>query len=150
MSEEKRSAATISSTEASDAYTEFEHLPERFRQLKSDLRNLLESKFALAKIEMKEDFDAYVQRIKLIGLGVAIAAFGLVFINLAIACFIAAKLFAPGDVVTTLAMPIVRQQHETASYILGLILTETVFLMSGGIIAYVGLSRIRQERCLNS
>ena len=133
MAEIERRAAAVPATQHSQA--DIESLPALFGRLGDDVVELLDTKLTLLRVELKEDVSVYGRAGTLLGIGAAIATVGFALVNVAIAFFIS-MLFGNDDSTAVV------QRYGPGSYGLGFLITGLVYLVIGGIIAYVGKNRL--------
>lgn len=131
MAEAERRTAAAQGQQSAD----IDSLPSLFGRLGDDVMKLVDTKLSLMKVELKEDASVYARNGAMIAVGGVIAAIGFVLVNVGIACFVA-LLFgsdAPGAVV---------QKYGPTSYGLGFLITGVVYLIVGGVIAYLAKNRL--------
>lgn len=133
MAEIERRAAAAPALQQSQA--DIESLPALFGRLGDDVMTLLDTKLSLVKVELKEDATIYARAGTLMGVGAVVAVIGFALVNVAIALFIS-MLFANDDAATVV------QRYGPGSYGLGFLITGIVYLVIGGILAYVGKNRL--------
>ncbi|MCA1592716.1 MAG: phage holin family protein [Acidobacteria bacterium] len=132
MAEVERRTTAV---QAAQAGTDIDSLPSLFGRLGDDVMTLVDTKLSLMKVELKEDASVYARNGAMIAVGGVVAAIGFVLVNVGVGCFVA-LLFAsdtPGAVV---------QKFGPSSYGLGFLITGAVYLVIGGIIAYMAKSRL--------
>ena len=104
-------------------------LPALIEKLAQDVVTLLDQKFTLLKVELKEDVDAYVRGSFAILAGVVVAAVGFALANVALA-FLVTTLFANFDL------------SQPAKYALGFVLTGTAYLVIGTVVILITKNRL--------
>ncbi|MBA3247024.1 MAG: phage holin family protein [Pyrinomonadaceae bacterium] len=106
---------------------DIDSLPSLFGRLGDQVMSLMDAKLSLVKVEIKEEAAVYTRDIALIAVGGVLAAIGFALLNVAIAFFISTLFdsFAP---------PI--------NYALGFLVTGVLYLIVGGILAYVMKNRL--------
>lgn len=122
-------------TAAAQTGADIDSLPSLFGRLGDDVMTLVDTKLSLMKVELKEDASIYARNGVMIVVGGVIAAIGFALVNIAVGCFVA-LLFAsdnPGAVV---------QKYGPTSYGLGFLITGVVYLVIGGVIAYLAKNRL--------
>lgn len=106
---------------------DIDSLPSLFGRLGDQVMSLVDAKLSLVKVEVKEEAAVYTRNIALIAVGGALAAIGFALLNVAIAFFISTLFdsFAP---------PI--------NYALGFLVTGVLYLIIGGVLAYIMKNRL--------
>jgi len=104
-------------------------LPALVEKLAQDVVTLLDQKFTLLKVELKEDVDAYLRGSLAILAGVVVAAVGFALANVALA-FLVTTFFANFDL------------SQPAKYALGFVLTGTAYLVIGVVVILITKSRL--------
>ena len=110
-----------------------EGLPNLLSRLGDDVMQLINSQFALFKVEVKEEASAYARNAALIAVGGVIATIGFALLNVAIA-FAVSTLFARANF------------SQPASYALGFVATGVFYLLVGGILALVMKNRLAKQQ----
>jgi uncharacterized membrane protein YqjE len=111
---------------------ETEGLPTLLGRLGDDVVQLVNSQFALFKVEIKEDVNAYVRGAITIALGAVVALIGFALLNVALA-FGVSTLFAGANL------------SEPATYALGFVVTGVFYLLVGGIVVMAIKSRLAKQ-----
>jgi len=119
--------------EAAVMRNENESIPNLLSRLGDDVMQLVNSQFALFKVEMKEEASAYARNAVMIAFGGAVATIGFALLNVAIA-FAVSTLFARANF------------SQPASYALGFVVTGVFYLLVGGIVVLVTKSRLAKQR----
>ena len=109
-----------------------EGLPALFSKLADDLTTLLDTKLTLLKVELKEEFDAYIRGVMMILIGAVVAIVGFALLNVALA-FLMSLLFAN----TSFSQP--------ARYAFGFIITALIYLIIGGLTIAVTKNRLAKQ-----
>lgn len=107
--------------------TGLETLPELFSRLGEQTMSLLEAKFNLLVVEVKEDLTSYIRGGVFLFIGALIVSIGFALLNIALALFVA-SLFTFAD--------------PRMNYALGFLLTGTLYLIIGGIVISAIKSRL--------
>ena len=110
-----------------------EHLTDLFSRLGDQVMKLLEAKFNLLTLEVKEDAAAYARGGAIFGVGAIITGVGLALINIAVA-FLVATLFNFAD--------------PRINYALGFVITGLFYLVLGAIVMGVVKRRLSQHNPL--
>ena len=129
---ERRATAAAPATQQQ---ADIDSLPALFGRLGDDVMKFVDTKLSLVKVELKEDASVYARNGALMAVGGIIAAIGFALVNIAVACFVS-LLFAsdePGAVL---------QRYTPTSYGLGFLITGVIYLVVGGVIAYVAKNRL--------
>jgi len=114
------------------AVDEAESLPLLFGRLANDTTELLDAKFALLKIELKEEATTYVRNAVMILIGAIVTLIGFSLLNVAIA-FLISTVFNG----TTLSQPV--------RYGLGFIITAVIYLILGTILIVISKNKIAEQ-----
>ncbi len=130
MAEVERKAAATS-----QSGSEIDSLPSLFGRLGDNVMQLVDTKLSLMKVELKEDASVYARNATMIAIGAVIAIIGFALVNIAVGCFVA-LLFASDNPNAAV------QKYGPTSYGLGFLITGVVYHVVGGIIAYLGKSRL--------
>ena len=109
-----------------------EGLPTLFSRLGDDVMQLINSQFALFKVEIKEEANAYIRGAVTIAVASVVALIGFGLLNVAIA-FGVSTLFAN----TNLSQP--------AMYALGFVVTGIFYLLVGGIVVMAIKSKLAKQ-----
>ncbi len=126
-------AATKTSLVSSEpARNDTEGLPTLLSRLGDDAMQLITSQFALFKVEIREEANAYVRGAVTIAAGAAVAMIGFALLNVAIA-FGVSTLFANANL------------SQPATYALGFVATGLFYLLIGGIVVLVMKSRLAKQ-----
>ena len=128
---EKRAAGTP----ATQLQSEIENLPVLLGRLGDNVMKFVDSKLSLVKVELKEDAAVYARGGAMIAVGGVIAAIGFALVNIAVACFVS-LLFANDDASAAV------QRYTPKSYGWGFLITGLVYLIIGGVIAYLAKNRL--------
>ena len=96
---------------------------------------LINSQFALFKVEIKEEASAYARHAAVIALGGVVATIGFALLNVAIA-FGVSTLFAQANF------------SQPASYALGFVVTGVFYLLVGGILVMVMKNRLVKQQLM--
>ena len=124
---------SITRTDELATRNDTESLPTLFSRLGDDVVQLFNSQFALFKVEIKEEANAYARAIAMIAVGAVIAVIGFALLNVAIA-FAVSTLFANANF------------SQPASYALGFVVTGAFYAVIGAILVLLMKSRLaRQE-----
>jgi uncharacterized membrane protein YqjE len=118
--------------EAVIARNDNESLPNLLSRLGDDVMQLVNSQFALFKVEIKEEASAYARNAAMIGFGAVVATIGFALLNVAIA-FGVSTLFARANF------------SQPASYALGFIVTGLFYLLVGGIVMLAMKNRLAKQ-----
>jgi uncharacterized membrane protein YqjE len=118
--------------EAVIARNDNESLPNLLSRLGDDVIQLVNSQFALFKVEIKEEASAYARNAAMIGFGAVVATIGFALLNVAIA-FGVSTLFARANF------------SQPASYALGFIVTGLFYLLVGGIVMLAMKNRLAKQ-----
>ncbi len=121
--------------EAAQAGSDIDSLPSLFGRLGDNVMQLVDTKLSLMKVELKEDASVYARHGVMIAVGAVVAIIGFALVNIAVGCFVA-LLFASDNPNAAV------QKYGPTSYGLGFLITGVVYLVVGGIIAYMGKSRL--------
>ena len=109
-----------------------EGLPTLLSRLGDDVVQLINSQFALFKVEIKEDVNAYIRGAITIAVGAVVALIGFALLNVALA-FGVSTLFAQTNL------------SEPATYALGFVVTGVFYLLVGGIVVMAIKSRLAKQ-----
>ena len=109
-----------------------EGLPTLFSRLGDDVMQLINSQFALFKVEIKEEANAYIRGAVTIAVASVVALIGFALLNVAIA-FGVSTLFANANL------------SQPASYALGFVVTGLFYLLVGGIVVMAIKSRLAKQ-----
>jgi len=101
-------------------------------RLGDDVMDLVNSQFALFKVEIKEEVNAYARGAAMIGVGAVITIIGFALVNVAIA-FGVSTLFARAEF------------SQPASYALGFVVTGAFYLLVGAILVLAIKSRLAKQ-----
>ena len=112
--------------------TETEGLPTLLSRLGDDAVQLINSQFALFKVEIKEEANAYIRGTVTMVIASVVALIGFALLNVALA-FGVSTLFAQ----TNLSQP--------AMYALGFVVTGFFYLLVGGIVVMAIKSRLAKQ-----
>jgi uncharacterized membrane protein YqjE len=118
--------------EAVIARNDNESLPNLLSRLGDDVMQLVNSQFALFKVEIKEEASAYARNAAMIGFGAVVATIGFALLNVAIA-FGVSTLFARANF------------SQPASYALGFVVTGLFYLLVGGIVVLAMKNRLAKQ-----
>ena len=118
--------------EAAIARNDNDSLPNLLSRLGDDVMQLVNSQFALFKVEIKEEASAYARNAALIGVGAVVATIGFALLNVAIA-FGVSTLFAQANF------------SQPASYALGFVVTGLFYLLVGGIVVLAMKNRLAKQ-----
>ena len=111
---------------------ETDGLPNLLSRLGDDVMQLINSQFALFKVEIKEEANAYVRGAVTMAVASVVALIGFALLNVAVA-FGVSTLFAN----TNLSQP--------ATYALGFVVTGLFYLLVGGIVVMAIKSRLAKQ-----
>jgi uncharacterized membrane protein YqjE len=126
-------AATRTSLVVNDGNrTETDGLPNLLSRLGDDVMQLINSQFALFKVEIKEEANAYIRGTVTMVIASVVALIGFALLNVA-AAFGVSTLFAQ----TNLSQP--------ATYALGFVVTGLFYLLVGGIVVMAIKSRLAKQ-----
>jgi len=120
-------------TAKSHTQSGIEDLPDLFSRLGDQTVRLLEAKFNLLTVEVKEDAASYARNAIYFGIGAIITGVGLALLNVALALFVAA-LFTFAD--------------APLNYALGFVATGFLYLVIGGIIVTTIKNRVAAQNPL--
>jgi uncharacterized membrane protein YqjE len=109
-----------------------ESLPNLLSRLGDDVLQLLNSQFALFKVELKEEAGTYARGAAGIAIGGVVTIIGFALLNVAIA-FAVSTLFASANF------------SQPASYALGFVVTGLFYLIVGGIVVLVMKNRLAKQ-----
>jgi uncharacterized membrane protein YqjE len=109
-----------------------ESLPSLFTRLADQLTQLFEAKFALLRVELKEEVATYLRGAVMIVAGGMIALIGFALLNVAFA-FLISMLFQS------------TQMSQPARYAAGFIITAALYLAIGGIVILKAKNRIAEQ-----
>jgi uncharacterized membrane protein YqjE len=109
-----------------------EGLPSLFADLADDLTDLFDAKLSLLKIELREDFEAYIRSLTMLVIGAVVALVGFALLNVAFA-FLVSMLFAGMGL------------SETARYGLGFAITSIIYLALGGALIMINKNKIAAQ-----
>ena len=123
---------SISRTDELATRNDTESLPTLFSRLGDDVVQLFNSQFALFKVEIKEEANAYARAIAMIAVGAVIAVIGFALLNVAIA-FAVSTLFANANF------------SQPASYALGFVVTGAFYAVIGAILVLLMKSRLAKQ-----
>jgi len=123
------------SDEAAVMRNENESIPSLLSRLGDDVMQLINSQFALFKVEIKEEASAYARHAAVIALGGVVATIGFALLNVAIA-FGVSTLFAQANF------------SQPASYALGFVVTGVFYLLVGGILVMVMKNRLVKQQLM--
>ncbi|HVF57798.1 MAG TPA: phage holin family protein [Pyrinomonadaceae bacterium] len=132
MAELEKRAGTAPATQMQ---ADVENLPALLGRLGDNVMKFVDSKLSLVKVELKEDAAVYARGGAMIAVGAVIAAIGFALVNVAVACFVS-LLFASDEAGA------VTQRYTPKSYGLGFLITGVVYLVIGGVIAYLAKNRL--------
>lgn len=108
------------------------NLPAMLERLATDITKLFDQKFALLRLEVREDVNAYVRGSILVLSGGIVAAVGFALTNVALA-FAVSILFADLDI------------SPAAKYALGFIVTGVAYLLIGTIVILMTKNRLAKQ-----
>lgn len=123
---------SITRTDELATRNDTESLPTLFSRLGDDVVQLFNSQFALFKVEIKEEANAYARGIAMIAVGAVIAVIGFALLNVAIA-FAVSTLFANANF------------SQPASYALGFVVTGAFYAVIGAILVLLMKSRLAKQ-----
>src|SRR5256714_3561929 len=109
---------------------DIDQLPAMFGRIGDDVMAMLDAKFGLLKLELKEEARVYTSTVAMIAVGGVLAAVGFAFLNTAVAFFIS-TLFA------SLSAPL--------SYALGFLITGALYLLIRGAIILAMKGRLARH-----
>jgi uncharacterized membrane protein YqjE len=118
--------------EAAIARNDNDSLPNLLSRLGDDVMQLVNSQFALFKVEIKEEATTYARNVAMIGMGAVIATIGFALLNVAIALGVS-TLFAKANF------------SQPASYALGFVVTGLFYVLVGGIVVLAMKNRLAQQ-----
>jgi uncharacterized membrane protein YqjE len=118
--------------EAAIARNDNDSLPNLLSRLGDDVMQLVNSQFALFKVEIKEEATTYARGAAMIGMGAVVATIGFALLNVAIA-FAVSTLFAQANF------------SQPASYALGFVVTGLFYLLIGGIVVFAMKNRLAKQ-----
>jgi uncharacterized membrane protein YqjE len=118
--------------EAAIARNDNDSLPNLLSRLGDDVMQLVNSQFALFKVEIKEEATTYARNVAMIGMGAVIATIGFALLNVAIALGVS-TLFAKANF------------SQPASYALGFIVTGLFYVLVGGIVVLAMKNRLAKQ-----
>jgi uncharacterized membrane protein YqjE len=118
--------------EAAIARNDNDSLPNLLSRLGDDVMQLVNSQFALFKVEIKEEATTYARNVAMIGMGAVIATTGFALLNVAIALGVS-TLFAKANF------------SQPASYALGFVVTGLFYVLVGGIVVLAMKNRLAQQ-----
>jgi uncharacterized membrane protein YqjE len=121
--------------EAAVMHNESESIPNLLSRLGDDVMQLVNSQFALFKVEIKEEASAYARNAAMIAFGGVVATIGFALLNVAIA-FAVSTLFARANF------------SQPASYALGFVVTGVFYLLVGGIVVLVMKNRLTKQQLM--
>ncbi len=130
MAEVERRAAAA---QPAPAGSDIENLPALLGRLGDHVMQLVDTKLSLIKVELKEDASFYARSGAFAAVGAGVALVGLALVNVAIAFFISS--FFGND-----AAPV--EKYGPTAYGLGFLITGLVYLVIGGVIAYLMVNRM--------
>ncbi|HSE30504.1 MAG TPA: phage holin family protein [Pyrinomonadaceae bacterium] len=111
---------------------ETEGLPTLLSRLGDDVMQLINSQFALFKVEIKEEANAYVRGAVTMAIASVVALIGFGLLNVALA-FGVSTLFAQANL------------SQPATYALGFVVTGLFYLLVGGIVVMAIKSRLAKQ-----
>jgi uncharacterized membrane protein YqjE len=111
---------------------ETDGLPNLLSRLGDDAMQLINSQFALFKVEIKEEANAYIRGAVTIAVASVVALIGFALLNVAVA-FGVSTLFAQTNL------------SEPAKYALGFVVTGLFYLLVGGIVVMAIKSRLAKQ-----
>src|SRR5262249_26891303 len=112
-----------------------ESIPNLLSRLGDDVMQLVNSQFALFKVEMKEEANAYARGAAVIAVGGVVATIGFALLNVALA-FAVSTLFAQANF------------SQPASYALGFVATGVFYLIVGGIVVLAMKSHLAKQKLM--
>jgi uncharacterized membrane protein YqjE len=118
--------------EAAIARNDNESLPNLLSRLGDDVMQLVNSQFALFKVEIKEEATTYARNVAMIGMGAMVATIGFALLNVAIALGVS-TLFANANF------------SQPASYALGFVVTGLFYVLVGGIVVLAMKNRLAKQ-----
>ena len=121
--------------DAAIARNDNESIPNLLSRLGDDVMQLVNSQFALFKVEIKEEATTYARNAAMIGVGAIVATIGFALLNVAIA-FGVSTLFAQANF------------SQPASYALGFVVTGLFYLLVGGIVVLAMKSRLAKQELM--
>jgi uncharacterized membrane protein YqjE len=133
MSAPKGSLANVD--EAAMMRNGSESIPNLLTRLGDDVMQLVNSQFALFKVEIKEEASTYARNAAMIAFGGVVATIGFALLNVAIA-FAVSTLFARANF------------SQPASYALGFVATGVFYLIVGGILVLAMKSRLAKQNVM--
>jgi uncharacterized membrane protein YqjE len=108
-------------------------LPELFGRLADDVTELVDAKITLLKIELREEFEAYLRGTVMILIGGVLALMGFALVNVAVA-FLIASLFANTGL------------SEAAKYGLGFGIAALAYMAIGAVIIVISKNKLAAQR----
>ena len=111
---------------------ETDGLPNLLSRLGDDVMQLINSQFALFKVEIKEEANAYIRGAATIAIASVVALIGFALLNVAVA-FGVSLLFAQANL------------SQPATYALGFVVTGLFYLLVGGIVVMAIKSRLAKQ-----
>jgi len=111
---------------------ETDGLPNLLSRLGDDAMQLINSQFALFKVEIKEEANAYIRGAVTIAVASVVALIGFALLNVAVA-FGVSILFAQTNL------------SQAATYALGFVVTGLFYLLVGGIVVMAIKSRLAKQ-----
>ena len=132
MAEVERRAAAA---QPAPAGSDIENLPALLGRLGDHVMQLVDTKLSLIKVELKEDASFYARSGAFAAVGAGIAFVGLALVNVAIAFFISSLFGKDGPGVVT-------ERYGPSAYGLGFLITGFVYLVIGGVVAYLMVNRM--------
>ncbi len=118
--------------EAAITRNDNDSIPNLLGRLGDDVMQLVNSQFALFKVEIKEEANTFARNAAMIGVGAMVAAIGFALLNVAIA-FGVSTLFARANF------------SQPASYALGFVVTGLFYLLVGGIVVLAMKNRLAKQ-----
>ena len=118
--------------EAAIARNDNDSLPNLLSRLGDDVMQLVNSQFALFKVEIKEEATTYARNVAMIGMGAVVATIGFALLNVAIALGVS-TLFANANF------------SQPASYALGFVVTGLFYVLVGGIVVLAMKNRLAKQ-----
>lgn len=118
--------------EAAIARNDNDSLPHLLSRLGDDVMQLVNSQFALFKVEIKEEATTYARNVAMIGMGAVVATIGFALLNVAIALGVS-TLFANANF------------SQPASYALGFVVTGLFYVLVGGIVVLAMKNRLAKQ-----
>lgn len=113
--------------------SEIEQLPTLFTKLGDDVVQLFNSQFALFRVEIKEEANAFARAAVMIAVGAVIGVIGFALLNVALA-FGVSTLFAQANF------------SQPASYALGFVATGVFYLIVGTVLVAAIRSRLAKQQ----